>query len=78
MTRAGGISRIELDQALREVAGLVGQARERGWDSDPIGEHHAQRTARAHLARISDQLGDRAEHLEHEHGHQPGFAPIND
>lgn len=74
MTTTGGISRTELDQALREVTGLVDQARECGWDSDPVGEHRALRTARAHLAGISDQLGDRVEHLEREHGHQPRFV----
>lgn len=74
MTTAGGINGTELDDALPEVAGLVDQARECGWDSDPLGEHRALLTARAHLSRLAEQLGDRLEHLEHEHGHQPEFT----
>ena len=73
MTTAGGITRTELDHALREVAELVDQARECSWDSEPAGEHRALRAARAHLARINDQLGDRVEYLEHEHSHRPEF-----
>jgi len=43
VTLAGGINRTDLDQALREIAGLVDRARECGWDSDPVGEHRALR-----------------------------------
>lgn len=74
MSTVGGLSRSELDQVLREVAGLVEQARECGWDCDPLGEHRALCAARAHLARIDDQLSDRVEHLEHQHSHRPRFA----
>lgn len=73
-TRAGAISRSELDQALQEITHLIDQAREAGWDSDPTSEHRALRTARGKLADLDQQLGDRIEDLEHQHNHRPGFT----
>ncbi|GLZ30911.1 hypothetical protein Lesp02_31000 [Lentzea sp. NBRC 105346] len=72
-TCVGAISRTDLDQALREITHLVDQAREAGWDSDPIGEHRALRTARAKLADLDGHLADRLDELTVEHAHQPGF-----
>uniref|UniRef100_UPI003F492D7F hypothetical protein n=1 Tax=Amycolatopsis sp. CA-096443 TaxID=3239919 RepID=UPI003F492D7F len=73
-TRAGAVSRSDLDQALREITHLIEQAREAGWDSDPTGEHRALRTARGKLADLDQQLGDRVEDLEQHHGHRRGFT----
>lgn len=72
-TRAGAISRTDLDQTLREITHLVEQAREAGWDSDPTGEHRALRTARGKLADLDAQLADRMDDLATEHAHRPGF-----
>jgi hypothetical protein len=73
-SRAGAVSRTDLDQALREITGLVAQAREAGWDSDPVGEHRALRTARAKLADLDAQLADRMDELADDHAHRPGFT----
>ena len=72
-TRAGAISRTDLDQALREITHLIEQAREAGWDSDATGEHRALRTARAKLADLDAQLADRMDDLTAQHAHRPGF-----
>jgi hypothetical protein len=61
-SRAGAVSRTDLDQALRKITDLVDQVREAGWESDPIGEHRALRTARAKLADLDAQLADRRPH----------------
>jgi hypothetical protein len=72
-TRAGAISRTDLDETLREITHLVEQAREAGWDSDATGEHRALRTARAKLADLDAQLADRMDELADDHSHRPGF-----
>lgn len=61
--RAGAITRTELDQELREIANLVDEAREAGWDSDPTSEHRALTAARAVLASVDQQLADRVDYL---------------
>ncbi|MGQ0773184.1 MAG: hypothetical protein ACT4NY_01995 [Pseudonocardiales bacterium] len=60
----GGISRTELDQVLSELTGLIDQARECGWDTDPTGEYRTLGAARAVLATLDLQLADRARELD--------------
>jgi hypothetical protein len=73
VTSVGGISRTELDQALREITSLVDQARECGWASDPSGEHRALGIARTLLAKVDDQFADRIGELEEDHAHRAHF-----
>lgn len=73
-SRAGAITRTELDEAVRELVGLVDLAREAGWDNDPTGEHRALAAARTVLAGVDQQLADRIDGLEQRHGHRAGFT----
>lgn len=73
MTCAGGISRSDLENALREITGMVEHARECGWDADATGEHRLLSAARALLATVDEQLADRVDELEQDHAHRPHF-----
>uniref|UniRef100_UPI003F497C89 hypothetical protein n=1 Tax=Amycolatopsis sp. CA-096443 TaxID=3239919 RepID=UPI003F497C89 len=73
-TRAGAVSRSELDDIQREISHLITQAREAGWSSEATGEHRALRTARSKLADLDQELADRVADLEQQHSHRPGFT----
>ncbi|SFQ30203.1 hypothetical protein [Amycolatopsis rubida] len=73
-TRAGAVSRTELDEVQREIARLIAEAREAGWSSEAADEHRALRTARSKLADLDQELADRVADLEQQHSHRPGFT----
>lgn len=73
-TRAGAVSRTELDEIQRDIAHLITQAREAGWDSDATSEHRALKVARSKLAEFDQLLGDHVADLEQQHSHRPSFT----